>query len=73
MWFDRMNGQPVGLCRVVPPTVIPSDLDEPDHHGRLTKPFTTWPIVREDDWCAKYERSDDVPWKVQPRHSRDQS
>lgn len=61
LWFDRMGKQKVGLCRVAPPVVIPTELEDPDEHGRLSKPFTTWPIVRENDWCGQYTRGDDVP------------
>lgn len=60
MWFDPMNGGSVtGICRLVPPTVIPTQMNNPDdREQRTTKPFTTWPIVRRDDWCGKYAKGD---------------
>lgn len=60
VYYDQMNQGPTGICRLNPPTVIPTQIGEHHQVGdmskgvRTTKPFTTWPIVRKDDWCGCY-------------------
>ena len=46
---SEQHGQ--GLCRYRPPVVIPVQSATPSK-GALSKPFTTWPIVRNSDWCG---------------------
>jgi hypothetical protein len=60
-FFDR-NDNATGLCRLVPPTVIPAQ--HLDGSVRQTKPFTTWPLVRNNDWCGEHVDGD---WKVEVR------
>ena len=45
------------VCRLHPPTVthllVPAP---PPHTGMAARPFSSFPIVMPDQWCAKWER-----------------
>ena len=52
MFFDGDHGGTLmgeGLCRGVPPTVLPGD----------EKCQTIWPTVNKDDWCGTWQAADD--------------
>lgn len=53
-WFDRANTD-TGLCRLIPPTVIPAQMKDKRTGEDRTKPFTAWPLVRNLDWCGDHE------------------
>lgn len=59
VWFEPMNNKSTGhgLCRLNPPVVIPRI--ESNQVGNMqqmmTKAHTSFPYVRESDWCGEHE------------------
>lgn len=57
VWFESMTQRHKGhgLCRLNPPVVIPRVESGPTGSGIITKAHTSFPYVRESDWCGEHE------------------
>jgi hypothetical protein len=65
-WFERVPGQPWGLCRVNPPAVpSATELSAVTDSAIYFHPGA-WPAVMPHDWCGKYE-----PWPLASRVLQD--